>query len=117
VGTHKPDGYGFGPNFKPVMGTGFLMSVNIFHGYEFGISKPGGFVPVAISTPAGTVRVTETVDAAAPGTAGPRSGGGPCRAARDCRARFCLSCLAGTANTADQDSRGPVGNKLTGRDS
>jgi hypothetical protein len=50
VGTRKPDGYGFGQNFKPVMGTGFLMDVNIFHGYGFGIAKPGGFVPVAIST-------------------------------------------------------------------
>jgi hypothetical protein len=50
VGTRKPDGYGFGQNFKPVMGTGFLMSVNIFHGYGFGTAKPGGFVPVAIST-------------------------------------------------------------------
>jgi hypothetical protein len=49
VGTRKPDGYGFGQNFKPVMDTGFLMGVNIFHGYEFGIAKPGGFVPVAIS--------------------------------------------------------------------
>jgi hypothetical protein len=49
VGTRKPDGYGFGQNFKPVMGTGFLMGVNIFHGYGFGIAKPGGFVPVAIS--------------------------------------------------------------------
>jgi hypothetical protein len=26
------------------------MGVNIFHGYGFGIAKPGGFVPVAIST-------------------------------------------------------------------
>jgi len=51
VGTRKPDGYGFGQNFKPVMGTGFLMGVNIFHGYGFGIAKPGGFVPVAISSP------------------------------------------------------------------
>jgi hypothetical protein len=50
MGTRKPDGYGFGQNFKPVMGTGFLMGVNIFHGYGFGIAKPGGFVPVAIST-------------------------------------------------------------------
>jgi hypothetical protein len=25
------------------------MGVNIFHGYGFGIAKPGGFVPVAIS--------------------------------------------------------------------
>jgi hypothetical protein len=49
VGTRKPDGYGFGKNFKPIMGTGFLMGVNIFHGYGFGIAKPGGFVPVAIS--------------------------------------------------------------------
>jgi hypothetical protein len=32
------------------MGTGFLMGVNIFHGYGFGIAKPDGFVPVAIST-------------------------------------------------------------------
>jgi hypothetical protein len=31
------------------MGTGFLMSINIFHGYGFGIAKPDGFVPVAIS--------------------------------------------------------------------
>jgi hypothetical protein len=51
VGTRKPDGYGFGQNFKPVMGTGFLMGVNIFHGYGFGIAKPSGFVPVAISNP------------------------------------------------------------------
>jgi hypothetical protein len=33
------------------MGTGFLMGVNIFHGYGFRIAKPGGFVPVAISMP------------------------------------------------------------------
>jgi hypothetical protein len=32
------------------LGTGFLMGVNIFHGYGFGIAKPGGFVPVAISS-------------------------------------------------------------------
>jgi hypothetical protein len=31
------------------MGTGFLMDVNIFYGYGFGIAKPDGFVPVAIS--------------------------------------------------------------------
>jgi hypothetical protein len=30
---------------------GFLMGVNIFRGYGFGIAKPDGFVPVAISTP------------------------------------------------------------------
>jgi hypothetical protein len=50
VGTRKPDGYGFVQNFKPVIDTGFLMSVNIFHGYSFRIAKPGGFVPVAISS-------------------------------------------------------------------
>ena len=33
------------------MGTGFLMGVNIFHRYGFGIAKPDGLVPVAISTP------------------------------------------------------------------
>jgi hypothetical protein len=33
------------------MGTGFLMGINIFHGYGFGTAKPSGFVPVAISAP------------------------------------------------------------------
>jgi hypothetical protein len=32
------------------MGTGFLMGIDIFHGYEFGTAKPSGFVPVAISS-------------------------------------------------------------------
>jgi hypothetical protein len=31
------------------MGTGFLMGINIFHGYGFGTAKPSGFVPVDIS--------------------------------------------------------------------
>jgi hypothetical protein len=31
------------------MGTGFLMGMDIFHGYGFGTAKPSGFVPVAIS--------------------------------------------------------------------
>ena len=51
MGTRQPDGYGFGQNLKPVMGTGFLMGIDIFHGYGFGTAKPSGFVPVAISTP------------------------------------------------------------------
>ena len=51
MGTRKPDGYGFGQNLKPVTGTGFLMGIDIFHGYGFGTAKPSGFVPVAISTP------------------------------------------------------------------
>ena len=33
------------------MGTGFLMGMDIFHGYGFGTAKPSGFVPVAISSP------------------------------------------------------------------
>jgi hypothetical protein len=33
------------------MGTGFLMDIDIFHGYGFGTVKPSGFVAVAISTP------------------------------------------------------------------
>jgi hypothetical protein len=33
------------------MGTGFLMGIDIFHGYGFGTAKPSGFVPVAISMP------------------------------------------------------------------
>jgi hypothetical protein len=49
MGTRKPDGYGFGQNLKPVMGMGFLMGIDIFHGYGFGTTKPSGFVPVAIS--------------------------------------------------------------------
>ena len=49
MGTRKPDGYGFGQNLKPVMGMGFLMGIDIFHGYGFGTAKPSGFVPVAIS--------------------------------------------------------------------
>jgi hypothetical protein len=31
------------------MGTGFLMGIDIFHGYGFGTAKPSGFVPVVIS--------------------------------------------------------------------
>jgi hypothetical protein len=33
------------------MGIGFLMGIDIFHGYEFGMAKPSGFVPIAISSP------------------------------------------------------------------
>jgi hypothetical protein len=35
--------------FQTRHGYEFLMGVDIFHGYEFGIAKPSGFVPVAIS--------------------------------------------------------------------
>jgi hypothetical protein len=34
--------------FKPVMITVILMGIDYFHGYEFWIVKPDGFVPVAI---------------------------------------------------------------------
>jgi hypothetical protein len=29
----------------------FLMDIEFFHGYEFGMAKSSGFVPVAISSP------------------------------------------------------------------
>jgi hypothetical protein len=32
------------------MGTGFLMGIDIFHGYRFETAKPSGFVPIAISS-------------------------------------------------------------------
>jgi hypothetical protein len=32
------------------MGTGFLMGIDIFHGYGFEMAKPSGFVPIAISS-------------------------------------------------------------------
>jgi hypothetical protein len=35
------------------MGTSFLTSIENFHGYEFGMAKPSGFVSVVISNPAG----------------------------------------------------------------
>jgi hypothetical protein len=54
MGTRKPDGYGFGQNLKPVMGMGFLMGIDIFHGYGSGTVKPNGFVPIAISSDDGT---------------------------------------------------------------
>jgi hypothetical protein len=41
------------------MGTGFLMGIDIFHGYEFGTAKPSGFVPVAISNPCLAVEFLE----------------------------------------------------------
>jgi hypothetical protein len=45
----NPMGYRFGQNFKPVIGTGFLMDIDNFHGYRFGMAKLSGFVLVAIS--------------------------------------------------------------------
>jgi hypothetical protein len=49
LGTRNPHGYGFGQNFIPVMGMGFLASVFFLRGYEFGQVIPSGFIPVAIS--------------------------------------------------------------------
>jgi hypothetical protein len=46
MGTRYPDGYGFGQNLKPVMGTGFLMGIDIFHGYGFGRQNPAGLYPL-----------------------------------------------------------------------
>jgi hypothetical protein len=43
----NPMGGRFGQNFKPVMGTGFLMGIDTFHGYVFGMEKkPAGLYPL-----------------------------------------------------------------------
>ena len=44
----NPMGLGLGKNSKPVMGMGFLMGSNIFHGFGFGVAKLDGFILVAI---------------------------------------------------------------------
>jgi hypothetical protein len=50
LGTRNPHGYGFGKNFIPVMGMGFLAGVFFLRGYGFGQVIPSGFLPIAIST-------------------------------------------------------------------
>jgi hypothetical protein len=50
LGTRNPHGYGFGQNFIPVMGMGFLAGVFFLCGYGFGQVIPSGFLPIAIST-------------------------------------------------------------------
>jgi hypothetical protein len=50
LGTRNPHGYGFGQNFIPVMGMGFLAGVFFLRGYGFGQVIPSGFLPIAIST-------------------------------------------------------------------
>jgi hypothetical protein len=50
LGTRNLHGYGFGKNFIPVMGMGFLAGVFFLRGYEFGQVIPNGFLPVAISS-------------------------------------------------------------------
>jgi hypothetical protein len=50
LGTRNPHGYGFGQNFIPVTGMGFLAGVFVFRGYEFGEVIPSGVLPIAIST-------------------------------------------------------------------
>jgi hypothetical protein len=49
LGIRNPHGYGFGPNFIPVMGMGFLASVVFLRGYGFEQVIPNGFLPIAIS--------------------------------------------------------------------
>jgi hypothetical protein len=46
LGTRNPHGYGFGQNFIPVMGMGFLAGVFFLRGYEFGQVIPSGFYPL-----------------------------------------------------------------------
>jgi hypothetical protein len=50
VGMGNPHGYGFGQNFIPVMGMGFLAGVFFLRGYGFGQVIPSGFLLIAIST-------------------------------------------------------------------
>ena len=50
LGTRNPHGYGFGQNFIPVMGMGFLAGVFFLRGYGFRQIIPSGFLPIAIST-------------------------------------------------------------------
>jgi hypothetical protein len=60
----NPHGYGFGQNFIPVMGMGFLAGIFFLRGYGFGQVIPSGFLPVAISISrvklAGDLRIRET---------------------------------------------------------
>jgi hypothetical protein len=49
LGTRNPHGYGFGQNFIPVMGMGFLAGIFFIRGYGFGQVIPSGFLPIAIS--------------------------------------------------------------------
>ena len=51
LGTRNPHGYGFGQNFIPVIGMGFLADVFFLRGYGFGQVIPSGFLPIAISSP------------------------------------------------------------------
>ena len=51
LGTRNPHGYGFGQNFIPVTGMGFLAGVFFLRGYGFGQVIPSGFLPIAISSP------------------------------------------------------------------
>jgi hypothetical protein len=60
LGTRNPHGYGFGQNFIPVTGMGFLAGVFFLRGYGFGQVIPSRFLPIAISTsPARSVGWTE----------------------------------------------------------
>jgi hypothetical protein len=45
-----PQTHGFGQNFIPVMGMGFLAGVFFLRGYGFGQVIPNEFLPIAIST-------------------------------------------------------------------
>jgi hypothetical protein len=50
LGTRNPHGYGFGQNFIPVMGMGFLAGIFFLRGYGFGQVIPSEFLPIAISS-------------------------------------------------------------------
>jgi hypothetical protein len=50
LGTRNPHGYGFGQNFIPVMGMGFLAGIFFLRGYEFGQVISNGFLPLPSHT-------------------------------------------------------------------
>jgi len=50
MSTHDPMGTGLGTKLNPSWVMGFLAGKFYIHGHEFGLTKPSGFIPVAIST-------------------------------------------------------------------
>jgi hypothetical protein len=49
LGIQNPHGHGFGQNFVPVMGMGFLAAVFFLRGYGFGQVIPNEFLSIPIS--------------------------------------------------------------------
>jgi hypothetical protein len=49
MGTRDPMGTGLGTKLNPSWVMGFLAGKFYVHGHGFGLTKPSGFVPIAIS--------------------------------------------------------------------